>query len=183
MKDGATKSFVQGYNCQAAVDGSSQVIVAAGVTQCASDNGELKVMVEAIKGNTGGEVPEKMSADTDYFSEANAKYLESEGVDGYLATGKVKHGEAPGPPPRGRIPRSATVKGRMARKLRTKKGRETYSRRKAVVEPVFGQIKSARGFRQFLLRGLRAVKCEWSLICLTHNILKLFRSGAAPQPA
>jgi transposase len=183
MKDGATKSFVQGYNCQAAVDESSQVIVASGVTQCASDNGELKVMVEAIKGNTGGEVPEKLSADTDYFSEANAEYLESEGVDGYLATGKAKHGDPPGPPPRGRIPKGATAKQRMARKLRTKKGRETYSRRKAIVEPVFGQVKSARGFRQFLLRGFEAVTCEWSLICLTHNVLKLFRSRLAAKPA
>lgn len=183
MKDGATKSFVQGYNCQAAVDESSQVIVASGVTQCASDNGELQVMVESIKGNTGGEVPEKLSADTGYFSEANAEYLESEGVDGYLATGKAKHGDPPGPPPRGRIPKGATAKQRMARKLQTKKGRETYSRRKVIAEPVFGQIKGARGFRQFLLRGLQAVKCEWSLICLTHNVLKLFRSRLAAKPA
>jgi hypothetical protein len=151
------------------------VIVAADVTQDANDKRQVKPLTEQVKVNTG-ERPKTLSADSDFFSEANAKYLEGEGVDAYVATEKMKHGERP-PPPRGRIPREATVKERMARKLRTKKGRETYAKRKSSVEPVFGQIKEARGFRRFLLRGIEAVRAEWRLVCLTHNLLKLFRSG------
>ncbi len=175
MKMGATKSFEQCYNAEAAVDAGSQVIVAADVTQDANDKKQIKPMTEQVKSNTG-EKPKTLSADSDFFSEANAKYLEDEGIDAYVATAKQKHGR-PVPPPRGRIPRNATVKERMARKLRTKKGRETYAKRKSSVEPVFGQIKEARGFRRFLLRGLEAVRAEWRLVCLTHNLLKLFRSG------
>jgi len=173
MKMGATKSFEQCYNAEAAVDAESQVIVAADVTQEANDKKQIKPMTEQVKANTG-ERPKELSADSDFFSEANAKYLEDEGVDAYIATAKQKHGRPPSPP-RGRIPGDATVKERMARKLRTKKGRETYAKRKSSVEPVFGQIKEARGFRRFLLRGLDAVRAEWRIVCLTHNLLKLFR--------
>ncbi len=175
MKMGSTKSFEQCYNAEAAVDAGSQVIIAADVTQEANDKKQIKPMTEQVKSNTG-ERPKELSADSDFFSEANAKYLEDEGIDAYVATAKQKHGRPPSPP-RGRIPRNATVKERMARKLRTKKGRETYAKRKSSVEPVFGQIKEARGFRRFLLRGLDAVRAEWRLVCLTHNLLKLFRSG------
>jgi len=175
MKDGATKSFEQCYNCEAAVDTESQVIAAADVTQEANDKQQVKPMVEQVKVNAG-EAPEKLSADSGFYSEANVKYLEGEGVDAYVATEKMKHGERPSPP-RGPIPKDATTKQRMQRKLRTKKGRETYSKRKSSAEPVFGQIKDARGFRRFLLRGLEAVRAEWRLIALTHNLLKLFRSG------
>jgi len=175
MKMGATKSFEQCYNAEAAVDAGSQVIVAADVTQDANDKKQIKPMTEQVKANTGKR-PKELSADSDFFSEANAKYLEREGVDAYVATAKQKHGRPP-PPPRGRIPKDATVKERMARKLRTKKGRETYAKRKSSVEPVFGQIKEARGLRRFLLRGLDAVRAEWRLIAMTHNLLKLF--GAA----
>jgi len=178
MKDGATKAFEQCYNCEAAVDADSQVIAAADVTQEANDKRQVVPMVEQVKSNTGGETPEKLAADSDFFSEENVRYLEGEGVDAHVATEKMKHGEKP-PAARGRIPKDITVKQRMARKLRTKKGRETYARRKSSVEPVFGQIKEVRGFRRFLLRGLEAVRAEWRLICLTHNLLKLFRSGLA----
>jgi len=181
MKDGATKSFEQCYNAEAAVDAGSQVIVAADVTQEANDKKQAEPMSEQVKANAG-EAPEKLSADSGFFSEANVKYLEGEGVDAYVATEKMKHGERP-PPPRGPIPKDATTKQRMQRKLRTKKGRETYSKRKSSVEPVFGQIKDARGFRRFLLRGLEAVRAEWRLICLTHNLLKLFRSGGLARAA
>ena len=181
MKDGATKSFEQCYNAQAAVDAGSQVIVAADVTQDANDKKQVEPVVDQVKSNTGGAAPEKLSADSGYFSEANVKHLEDEGIDAYVATGRTKHGERPPPAPRGPIPKTATAKQRMARKLRTKKGRETYSKRKSSVEPVFGQIKDARGFRRFLLRGLEAVRAEWRLICLTHNLLKLFRSGVLAQ--
>jgi transposase len=183
MKDGATKSFEQSYNCQAAVDGEAQIIVAADVTQEANDKRQVKPMVEQVKANTGGEAPDALSADNGYFSEENVEYLGDEEIDAYLATGRQKHGTAPPPPPRGRIPKDATVKERMARKLRTVKGRGTYSKRKEIAEPVFGQIKDARGFRRFLLRGLEKVRAEWRLICLTHNLLKVFRSGFSPARA
>jgi len=183
MKDSVSKSFEQAYNCQAAVDEKSQIIVATNVTQQTNDKQQVEPMVETIKENTGGETPKKLSADTGYFSESNIEYLEAEEIDGYLATGKCKHGDPPEPSPRGRIPKDLTQKERMARKLRTKKGRETYSKRKEIVEPVFGQIKEVRGFRRFSLRGLVNVMSEWDLICLTHNLLKLFRSGLMPNVA
>lgn len=183
MKDSASKSFEQGYNCQVAVDDKSQIIIASGVTQQSNDKQQVKPMVETIKDNTGGSKPRKVSADTGYFSESNIEYLEGERIDGYLATGKRKHTDITESAPRGRIPKDATNKERMVRKLRTKKGRETYSKRKQIVEPVFGQIKEVRGFRRFLLRGLENVTGEWDLICLTHNVLKLFRSGLMPKVA
>jgi transposase len=183
MKDSASKSFEQGYNCQVAVDDKSQIIVASGVTQQSNDKQQVKPMVEAIKDNTGGSKPKKVSGDTGYFSESNIDYLEGERIDGYLATGKHKHTDITESAPCGRIARDATKKERMARKLRTKKGRETYSKRKQIVEPVFGQIKEVRGFRRFLLRGLENVMGEWDLICLTHNVLKLFRSGLMSEVA
>jgi transposase len=183
MVNGATKSFEQSYNCQAAVDDKAQVIVAANVTQQANDKRQMEPMVGKLKENTGGREPRKLSADSGYFSEENVIILEREGIDGYIATEKQKHGQEPLRAERGRIPGSATVKQRMSRKLRTIKGRCTYSKRKQVVEPVFGQIKHARGFRQFLFRGLEKVGAEWDLICLTHNLLKLFRSGFRPATA
>jgi hypothetical protein len=183
MKDGASKSFEQAYNCQAAVDDHSQIIVATNVTQQTNDKQQVEPMVETIKENTGGGKPKKLSADTGYFSESNIEYLEGEKIDGYVATGRHKHGDPPASSPRGRIPTDLRQKERMARKLRTKKGRETYSKRKEIVEPVFGQIKEARGFRRFSLRGLGNVMSEWDLICLTHNLLKLFRSGLMPKVA
>ena len=183
MMNGATKSFEQSYNCQAAVDDKKQVIVATNVTQQANDKRQMKPVIEKLKENTGGRKPRKLSADTGYFSEENVINLEDEGIDGYIATGRQNHGEKPLAAPRGRIPLDATVKERMSRKLRTIKGRCTYSKRKQVVEPVFGQIKQARGFRQFLFCGLEKVEAEWDLICLTHNLLKLFRSGFRPATA
>lgn len=183
MKDGASKSFEQAYNCQAAVDETSQVIVATNVTQETNDKKQVKPVVETLKQNTGDQKPEKISADSGYFSESNIEYLQNEGIDEYIATGRLKHGEEPPPSPRGPIPKDATVKERMARKLRTVKGRNTYKKRKQIVEPVFGQIKEGRGIRRFLLRGLDNVSAEWDLICLTHNLLKLFRSGFTPQKA
>ncbi len=183
MKDGASKSFEQSYNCQAAVDEKAQVIVAANVTQETNDKQQVKPLVESLKANTGGKKPKKASADNGYFSEDNIEYLQEEKIDEYIATGRLKHSEKPPPAPRGRIPNNATTKERMARKLRTVKGRGTYKKRKQIVEPVFGQIKEARGFRRFLLRGLENVSAEWDLICLTHNLLKLFRSGSHSQRA
>ena len=183
MKDGASKSFEQAYNCQAAVDEKSQIIVAASVTQQTNDKQQVKPLVEEIKENTDGDKPEKISGDSGYFSETNIEYLEDEQIDGYIATARQKHSDKAEPAGCGRIAEDATKRERMARKLRTKKGRETYSKRKQIVEPVFGQIKEVRGFRRFLLRGLENVSGEWDLICLTHNLLKLFRSGLMPKVA
>jgi transposase len=183
MKDGASKSFEQAYNCQAAVDEESQIIVATNVTQQANDKQQLEPLVEEIKKNIDGETPEKLSGDSGYFSESNVEYLEGEGVDGYIATNRQKHGDIPELAGCGRIAKDATKQERMTRKLRTKKGRETYSKRKQIVEPVFGQIKETRGFRRFLPRGFENVSAEWDLICLTHNLLKLFRSGRMPKVA
>lgn len=175
MKDGASKSFEQAYNCQIATN-EEQVIVGRNVTQETNDKKQLKPLIEDVK-ETNGDKPVKASSDSGYYSDANVEYLESEEIDGYIATGRQKHSEKVSSAPRGRIPKDTTTKEKMARKVRTKKGRATYAKRKHIVEPVFGQIKEARGFRRFSLRGLENVTCEWDIVCLTHNILKLFRSG------
>jgi transposase len=167
-KDG----FIQAYNCQAAVDGSSQVIIANDVNAVASDGDQVEPMVVEMLENLG-ELPQIASLDAGFFSEANVEGLKSLGVDSYIPPDRQKHGEVRPTPARGPIPKNATAKERMRRKLRTRKGRRIYARRKAIVEPVFGQIKG-RGFRQFLLRGERKVRGEWSLICMTHNLLKLY---------
>src|SRR6202044_2096395 len=113
-------------------------------------------------------------ADSGFYSEANVDYLKGAGIDPYIATERLKHHEQRAAP-RGRCPKGLTAKQRMARKLRTKPGRERYARRKGMVEPVFGQIKQGRGFRQFSLRGLKKMRAEWRLVSLTHNLLKLWR--------
>ena len=182
MPASGSKDFVQGYNCQAAVDGKTQVIVATGVTQETNDKQQIEPLIEKIEENTAGKLPKVVSADAGYFSETNCNILADKEIEAYVATGKQKHGEIP-LQLRGRIPNNATVKERMARKLRTIKGRATYSLRKQIVEPVFGQIKGARNFRQFSFRGLENCQQEWDLVCLTHNLLKLFRSGLAVNPA
>lgn len=178
MKDGATKAFEQAFNCQLAVDAKYQIIVAASVTQEANDKHQVKPMVELIKKNLG-RLPKKMTMDNGYYTDDNVKYLEQEGIDAYIATGRLKHGEKPASAPRGRIPKGLSTKERMARKLRTIKGQLTYAMRKKIVEPVIGQIKEVRGFRRFLLRRLKKVPGENDLIHLTHNLLKIFRYGWA----
>jgi transposase len=180
MPDGANKgSFIQAYNAQAAVDSQTQVIVAAEVTQQTNDKQQLVPMIEQVIANAGG-TPIAVSADTGYWSEANVSDESVAGVDLHIATGRQKHGEkvatATGPPPEGATPQEA-----MAHKLRTDAGKSIYKMRKAIVEPVFGQIKERRGFRRFSVRGMGNVSLEWKLICLTGNILKLFRSGWLPQ--
>jgi len=178
MKDGATKSFEQCYNAQAAVDEEHQVIVAAEITQAANDKEQLEPMVEAMENNTG-QHPEMLTADAGYFSESNVEALEKADIEGFVAVERLKHGESP-PPVVGRPPQGMSAKDRMRRKLLTQRGREVYKKRKQVVEPVFGQIKQARGLRQFLLRGFENVSSEWQLWCLTHNLLKLYRFGSLP---
>ena len=165
--------YIQGYNAQAAVDSKHQVIVAIGVSNQAPDVEHLVPMLERTIASTGT-LPETFIADAGYWSEANAKACSDRGVDAYISTGRQKHGQLP-PPSRGPIPKDLDAKGTMARKLRSKNGREVYARRKAIVEPVFGQTKENRGLRRFLLRGLEKVNGEWSLMSTGHNLLKLFR--------
>jgi transposase len=169
-------SFVQAYNAQAVVDGANQVIVAEDVTQQANDKKQAVPMMEQAKANNGGEAPAKASLDAGYFSETNILEVEKLGTEAFIPPDRMKHGEKQSDCPRGRIPREASAAERMRRKLTTKRGRRIYAERKKIVEPVFGQIKQGRGFRQFLMRGLAKVKGEWSLICTTHNLLKLWRS-------
>jgi transposase len=175
--------FVQGYNAQASVEPEMLLIVGQSVTEAANDKQQLEPMVEAIE-QQSGQRPDEILADSGYCSEENLAYLESADqperkINGFIATGKQKHGEHRLPCKRGPLPKGATQVDRMKRKLQTKLGKAVYAARKCVVEPVFGQIKQARGFRQFLLRGKEKVKGEWALVCLTHNILRLH---AAMQP-
>jgi transposase len=173
------KGFDQCGNAQA-VANEEQVILAAEVTAAANDKQQVKPMVRQAQENLQqAGVEEKIGAldgDSGYYSEENVNFLEEEKIDPYLATERLKHNEKISSAPKGRIPEALTPQQRMARKLRTKNGRETYAKRKGMIEPIFGQIKQARGFRQFLLRGLEKMRAEWRLVCLTHNLLKLFRS-------
>lgn len=171
--------FVQAYNAQAAVEADLQLIVGQSVTQATNDKEQLLPMVEKIEEQSGHR-PEEILADSGYCSEKNLEGLESKDqpeqqIVGYIATERLKHGEYKEPCPRGPLPQGATRVDRMRRKLKTKVGKAVYAARKAIVEPVFGQIKQARGFRQFLLRGIEKVRREWAMVCLTHNILKLYR--------
>jgi len=166
--------FVQGYNAQAAVEPNHQLIVGQGVTQAANDKQQVEPMVESVEQQAGQKVTE-LVADNGYCSEKNLGGLESQNIEGYISTGKQEHGMERPACPRGPLPKGATRVDRMKRKLQTKVGAAVYATRKMIVEPVFGQIKQGRGFRQFLLRGLAKVRGEWALVCLTHNILKMYR--------
>ena len=168
--------FVQAYNAQLAVD-DRQFIVGQAVTQECNDKKQLVPMIATIT-QQSGETPAVLLADAGYCSDANLAAIADTPIDAYISTRKQKHGEPPGRPgpcPRGPLPATATRVDRMSRKLHTKAGAAVYAARKAIVEPVIGQIKQARGFRQFLLRGLEKVQGEWSLVCTTHNILKMYR--------
>jgi hypothetical protein len=154
------------------VDGGGfQIILAAGLTRAPNDKQQLQPLIEQAKANMDGMMPKRVSADSGYYSQDNVTYLVTQHIDGYEAA------------PRGRIPTAATVKERMARKLRTLRGKEIYGKRKGIVEPVFGQIKQVRGFRRFGLRGVERVRAEWELICLGHNLLKLFKCDWSPKMA
>lgn len=169
--------FEQCYNAQVAVDERSQLIVAADVVTAPNDKQQLHPLVEQVIANVG--VPRGAVADSGYFSEANVQALEErEGarIEAHIAVERDRHGAPPAGPPRGRIPAGLSVAERMRRKLRTKRGRTIYARRKCTVEPVIGQIKG-RGFRRFSLRGLRGAKGEFTLVCVVHNLMKLWRAA------
>ena len=185
-KDG----FVQAYNAQAAVDREAQIIVAHDVTQSAVDCGQLIPMTDAIETNLGRK-PAQLSADAGYCSEANLEALESRNIDAYVATGRtrdavvgtVKAGATaatPSPEPAGAPTRVEAMRA----KIKAGGHASPYRLRKQLPEPVFGQIKQARGFRQFLLRGIEKVRAEWAIVCTVHNLLKLAqrRSLSAALP-
>jgi hypothetical protein len=181
MQDGATKEFVQAYNAQAGVGSHAQVIGVASVTQESNDQKQWVAMLKEVKVQRGSP-PQQATADTGYFSEQNVTDWKLQGIDLCVAPDRQKHGEklpgATGPPPPG-----ASVAEQMRHQLRTAEGPAVYKLRKAVGEPVFGQIQEPRGFRRFLRRGLAKVQVEGKMLCATHHLLKLFRSGWSPQSA
>jgi len=175
------KSFIQGYNAQAAVDSDYQVVVASALTNQAADSVHVELMVEEIE-QINGQVPDEMSLDAGYYSDANVKYLEAKNIDVYMPPMRLKHREyrqaKPDP-----IDENTPTRERMKSKVLTDVGREKYGLRKQTVEPVFGQIKRCLGFRQFSMRGIKACEAEWNLVCAAHNLLKLFRYGAVAMAA
>ena len=178
MKMG-TGAYAQAYNAQAVVDDAHQIITAADVTDCAADCPSFMPMLDQCAANTGAH-PRQAVVDAGYCSDANldaaAARQAAHGTETLMATGRLRHDEQVPPAPRGRIPTTATAKQRMARKLRTKPGRAAYARRKAIVEPVFGQIITVQNGRRLLLRGLAGARGEWRLLAACHNLLKIFRA-------
>ena len=179
-KDG----FVQAYNAQAAVDAAAQ-IVAQDVTQSAVDCGQLVPMTDAIEINLGRK-PDQLSADAGYCSDANLEALENRNIDAYVATGRARDavastvkGEAIAAPPAGSGAGAPTRVEAMRAKIKGGGHESPYRLRKQLPEPVFGQIKQARGFRQFLLRGFEKVRAEWAIVCTAHNLLKLAQRRTA----
>jgi transposase len=177
----ADGAFIQAYNGQAVVDEAHQIILAADLGNCASDSPQLTAMLDQTQANTG-RAPRQALADAGYCSQDNlaaaAARRAEHGTEVLLATGRLRHGEIP-PIPRGRIPKNTTLTQRMARTLRTKPGRAAYARRKAIVEPVFGQISTCQNGKQLLLRGLDGARGEWLLTCAGHNLRKVFGAWAA----
>ena len=189
MLDSGNKAFIQGYNAQAAVDSFNQIILAAEVTRETNDKLQVKPMISKVKKNIK-KYPDVVTADSGYYSETNVTWLEKKHIDPYIATGRMKHDDpfsikcndnAVLTEEKKKLNKNNKKKDKkdkkdiMTLKLRTEKGKEIYSRRKTIVEPVFGQIKGTKNYRQFLLRGINKVNSEWKLICLTHNLTKIFR--------
>ena len=172
-------------NAQASVDGACQIIVACDVTDASNDKQQAEPMAQATLATlaqagierptdeSGAAQPIPATLDNGYDREVAVQELEALGFDPYMATGRQRHHVPPMEAPE--TPTAAQE--RMAAKVRSPEGKALYARRKSIVEPVFGQIKEARGFRRFLLRGLAHLRGEWRLICLTHNLLKMWRYG------
>ena len=178
LRDG---TFVQAYNAQAAVDDSHQIIVAAALSNQGPDVEYFKPILNRVVDNCDA-VPECTTADSGYFSAANVGYAEHMGTEPFIAVGKHKNDgtQAPAHP---WAHHNTSERVAMRARLDSTRGRAAYARRKSTVEPVFGQIRSARGFRQFSFRGLFKNRCEWAFVCLTHNLLKLFRARRAALAA
>jgi len=175
-------SFHQCFNGQAVVDSETQVIVAAELSDQAPDAEQLAPALQQLQENLDAidaELPEDaaLTADAGYFSEENVKTTTAHGLDAHIATGRFKHSEPQAPAPKGPTPKNATPKQRMARKLKTKQGHAVYARRKAIVEPVFGQMQTVQDAQRLLLRGKHAARAQWRFQCAVHNLLKLHRNG------
>ncbi len=187
----SNKGFDYSYNAQAVVDDANQIIIAAEVTNQANDKQQAVPMGRAALENVaaagierpqaadGTLLPIPNTLDAGYFSETAIPELEGMGLDPHMATGRQKHHAVAESTTPGAVAAPASVKEKMQEKLRSAAGKLLYAARKHIVEPVFGQIKSARGIRAFLLRGLEKVSAEWQLICLTHNLLKIWRRVSA----
>jgi IS5 family transposase len=171
-------AFLQAYNAQAVVS-EAQIIVAHAVTNQPPDQEHLMPMLERVRQHCGT-LPAQVTADNGYLSEANIAYCEAQGVDAYVA---VRKSEDPGALERLPMTRAQESRWMMHQKLTTPEGRAIYARRKTIVEPVFGQIKQAMGFRRFSLRGLAKVAAEWAFVCLCHNVLKIYRATSTPTAA
>ena len=166
---------MQGYNCQAAVDDANQIIVAQAVSNKSPDNGNLVPIVKQVLDNCGAPATTAV-ADAGYWSPEAPEQCEQLGTAVLISTQRRRHWDQDDTVTEGEPPESLSARDQMRHKVRTKEGREQYARRKAVVEPVFGQVKDCRGYRRFLLRGLEGAAGEWSLLCTVHNLLKLYRT-------
>ena len=178
----ADGAFHQCFNGQAIVDSAFQVIVAAELSDQAPDARLLEASLDQLGENLtsiDAELPTNAAllGDAGYFSEHNITITEAHGLDPHLATGRFKHSEPPAPAPRGPVPKNATAKQLMARKLAKNAGAALYARRKTIVEPVFGQIDTVQNARQLRLRGKPAARAQWRFHCAVHNLLKLQRNG------
>jgi len=174
VRDGG---YLQAYNCQIVVDDEHQIIVAEAVTNQAPDQEHLVPLMNQVPKNVGVH-PMVFTADAGYFSKDNIEFCESKGIDTYVAVEREKHGKTKDKTPAS--PEESMAKSYMKEKLKTPRGKDIYAKRKAIVEPVFGHIKSARGFGNFSLRGLEKVASEWSFIALCHNLLKLYKNRSDP---
>jgi hypothetical protein len=189
MMPQSNKGWEYSGNAQISVDMTSQIIITCFVTMAVNDKEQAIPLGQATMASLEkAEVPLPMdkdgktkkipaTADNGYYSEKAAKGMEEQGFDPYIAAGRQKHNQGKEAATTQPLPQNATAKEKMAAKVRTPEGKALYSRRKVIVEPVFGQIKGARGFRQFSLRGLEKINGEWRLVCLTHNLLKIWRHG------
>jgi len=178
-------------NAQVSVDGTCQIILACDVTDASNDKQQAAPVAQATlatlaqagierpKDASGALQPIPATLDSGYYSETAVQALEALGFDPYMATERQRHHGLPTEA----LEAPATAKERMAAKVRTPEGKALYARRKVIVEPVFGQIKEARGFRRFLLRGLQKIRGEWRLVCLGHNLLKIWHYGCAQSAA
>jgi transposase len=178
----ADGAFHQCFNAQAIVDSAHQIVVATDLGITAPDYRYLPPILDRLDENLrriGRPTTNKtrLLADAGYCSTENIETATAHQLDGYFATGRQKHHEPPGPAPRGRIPNASTLKDRMARKLKTKRGRAIYARRKVIIEPVFGQIQTVQNARQLRIRGTQAAAQQWDFTCAIHNLLKLHRNG------
>jgi hypothetical protein len=174
MEEGGT--FVQAYNAQVVVDEAHQVILAHGVSNQPPDVEYLAPLLRATVANCCVP-PQRLLADTGYFSAENVATCEALGVDAYISVRRAAHD---GRATTGRI---SPARDAMQLKLQSAEAIAIYARRKAIVEPVFGQVKAARGFRRFSMRGRQKAASEWGLVCFTHNLVKLFRWASVPSPS